>query len=110
LEEAGKCILLSAPTAAAMLILRTVEGILREYYKNKSGKVIDSFTDWNDFLKELNSLQKPNKGLLDHLNYLRLNLRNPVSHPDKIFTSKEAENLFSMAVNTIEEMCKEIYP
>lgn len=112
LEEASKCILLSAPTAAAMLLLRAVEGVLREYYKKKSGKdVKDSpgFLDWSDILKELGCLPLPNRGLLDHLNYLRLNLRNPSSHPDKIFTSKEAENLFGTVVNTIEEMCKEIY-
>ncbi len=112
LEEASKCILLSAPTAAATLLLRAVEGILREYYKKKSGKDVkdvNGFLDWGDILRELNTLPLPNRGFLDHLNYLRLNLRNPVSHPEKIFTSKEAENLFGTVVNTIEEMCKDIY-
>ena len=111
LEEGCFCILTSASTAAAVMLLRAIEGMLREYYLAKTGNEIEgeNFMDWKEIIDELKELPDKNIGLIDLLNYLRLNLRNPASHPDKIFRKKESEMLFAMVVNTLEEMEKDIH-
>ncbi len=111
LTEGAFCILVGASTAASIILFRAVEGILREYYLAKTGNEIsgENFIDWDRIIQELRALPRKNQGLLDHLNYLRLNLRNPAAHPDKIFLKKESEVLFSMVIHTLEEIGKEIY-
>ncbi len=106
LDECCKCILFELPTSAGFIALRGTESVLRIYYNKKTGKTLTRFLNWNDILKELKTTNADKK-LLGHLDYLRNNLRNKLSHPDSFLSQKEAENIFPMIVLTIETMVKD---
>tara|TARA_Y100000310_G_scaffold341966_1_gene443114 strand:- start:3499 stop:4269 length:771 start_codon:yes stop_codon:yes gene_type:complete len=103
LEESCKCILFELPTSAGILALRACESVLREYYKKKTDTILTGFIDWKTILDQLNNTNS-DKTILGHLDYLRKNLRNKLNHPDAVLLQKEAENIFSMIITTIETM------
>lgn len=107
LNECCKCILFELPTSAGFIALRATESVLREYYTNKTTKQLDKFLDWKTILEELKSTNA-DKNLLGHLDYLRNNLRNKLSHPDAFLEQKESENIFPMIVTSIEAMQKDL--
>jgi hypothetical protein len=74
---------------------------LRKYYKKKTRKGLTDFVNWNDMISQLKNTNADNM-LLGHLDYLRKNLRNKLSHPDAVLSQKDAENIFPMIVTTIE--------
>ncbi|MCH8069815.1 MAG: hypothetical protein IID16_11195, partial [Candidatus Marinimicrobia bacterium] len=49
---------------------------------------------------------KPPVELLDTLDRIRINFRNPTSHPDKIYDIEEAQDLFGLCVDAINRMVK----
>lgn len=107
LNECCRCIMFELPTSAGFIALRATESVLREYYSNKTTKHLEKFIDWKTILDELKSTNA-DKNLLGHLDYLRNNLRNKLSHPDAFLEQKEAENIFPMIVTSIEAMQKDL--
>lgn len=107
LEETIKCLSYGAPTASVMIGLRAVEGMVRELHKTITGK--KSTKAWANLIDEVETDLK-NKGeqpplLLGYLNYIR-DVRNKADHPDKVFTQREAEQIFMHVVYTIQEIQK----
>jgi len=105
LDEACLCLAFERPTAAAFLIMRATEGVLRHLYESKTQQPLQGFINWGELTKKLQSQISPL--LKDNLNHLKNNFRNPVAHPDKIYSQKEAERLLHNAINVIEQMIDE---
>lgn len=88
-----------------MLSLRATESELRSFYERKTKKRIDTFLNWGTIIKDLKTKAK-DESLIGHLDYLRIHLRNKLSHPDAVLEQGEAENVFAMIVITITQMTK----
>lgn len=111
IKQAGKCIAFETPTAAAFHLLRATEGTLRAYYCHFIKRERLPRPMWGDMivaLKARNRKPKPNKTLLDHLNNIRNNFRNPTGHPDMIYGMDEAQDLFGVVVDVLNRMAKEL--
>jgi len=102
LDEACLCLAFEQPTAAAFLITRAAEDVLRKLYSAKIKKTVKGFLDWGLITTQLKG--KVDDELIESLDYLRNNFRNPVAHPEKIYEQKESERLLHTAVNVIQKM------
>lgn len=108
-KEACKCIAFGLPTAAAFHAMRGTEGTLRYYYCTivKRGRVKSLL--WSQMITHLrNRKDGPPKTLLDHLDNIRENFRNPTSHPEKRYDMDEAQDLLAVSIDTINRMVKDI--
>ena len=106
-DEAIKCLSYGAPTASVMIDLRAVEGMVKELHRTITGK--KSAKPWAQLLDEVEKDIK-SKGeqpplLLGYLDYIR-DVRNKADHPDKVFTLREAEQIFMHVIYTIQEIQK----
>jgi hypothetical protein len=101
-SQGATCLLVGAYTPASMVCLRGMEEVIRDYYRIKIGDpkrkklfiVID----------ELKKLPNANQKLLGYLDYIRTEKRNFAQHPNKIFTQKEAESIFTLIVNAVHDL------
>ena len=84
--------LAGAYTAAAMVCLRGMEEIIREYYTQQIGD--PKRKGLFDLIEELRKLKTTNKNLLGYLNFIRSDKRNMAAHPNKIFNEEETERIF----------------
>lgn len=103
--EACRCIAFSVPTAAAFHLMRTVEGRLRDYYRDivKRGRVDPLL--WAKMVHHLRRRRdKPPEALLDSLDKIRVNFRNPTQHPDARYDLDEAQDLMAIAVESLNRM------
>jgi len=105
LDESAGCLLHNSFTSAEFIALRTVESLLRRWYKNKTDKDLKR-QRWGDILNELNDIypkisERPKELYL--LDYLRLR-RNEIDHPEAVSTPDEASATF---LNTIS-VCKAV--
>jgi len=107
LKEAVQAIYFELPTCAGMLIMRAVEAELRKYYEEKTNEILtdDNFLNWGNIIRQLKQIDTRNK-LLDHLDYLRANFRNKLSHPDLTLDQDDVEHIFPMVISTLKEMKK----
>lgn len=103
-QEAGKCIAFERNTAAAFHILRGMEEVLRNYYKEKIKRNRLDPLLWNSMLDQLDSKNKISKGLLAILDNLRDEFRNPTAHPVKNYNADEVQNLYMECVNATNRM------
>ena len=86
LKESGKCIGFECPTASAFHVLRGVEGLLRTLLSKLSPQVDTSQMNWGPLIIELRNLNISDLSiLLDNLDRIRDNYRNPTNHPEKIY-------------------------
>jgi len=107
--EAGKCIAFERPTAAAFHILRGTEGALRQYYIKKiRRKDQKQNPTWGDMISQLRSHKKTSKSMLDSLDNIRSNSRNPTFHPTLNYTIEEAEDLLSVCIDSVNKIMKTI--
>ena len=104
-DEAGKCIAFERSTAAAFHLMRCTECVLNSFYeKHKKQKRLKNRM-WGPIASELRSLRSPpQKVLLDHLDNIRSNFRNPTQHPEKIYDLSEAQNLLHVCIDVISRM------
>lgn len=110
LDEAGKCVAFQRPTAAAFHLMRAVEGVLRWFYLEivKRGRIAEPRM-WAAMTTQLASLSKPiPKTLLDNLDHVRQNFRNPTQHPDKVYDNDEAQDLMALSIDVINRMVKHL--
>ncbi|WP_292367579.1 hypothetical protein [Methanoregula sp. UBA64] len=110
-KEGCKCIAFERATAAAFHLLRGTEAELRQlYYKKKKvpKKNQNSFISWFDMVKELRSLKDPSIpiSLLNNLDNIRENYRNPTQHPDLMYDIEDVQNLFPLCVDVVNRMVK----
>jgi hypothetical protein len=106
-QEACKCIAFALPTAAAFHCMRGVEGVLRRLYCGVVRRDRIEPLLWHSMVMHLrkrrSTIPKP---LLDNLDNIRSNFRNPTSHPDARFDIDEAQDLFSLAVDVVNRVVK----
>ena len=107
--EAGKCIAFGLPTAAAFHLMRGTEGALRDYYCSivKRGHVKRLM--WNAMIQHLRSRRDaPPAALMDNLDSLRANFRNPTQHPEARHDLDGAQDLLGVAVDAVNRMMKDL--
>lgn len=108
-KEACRCIAFAMPTAAAFHCMRATEALLRQLYKavikrNRVEKLL-----WYPMVEHLrkrkNSVPKP---LLDNLDNIRVNFRNPTSHPEARYDLDEAQDLMALSVDVTNRIAKRL--
>lgn len=106
-----QCIAFAQPTAAAFHLMRCLEGMLRHYYCAliKKRDRIDPLL-WGPIVTQLRKRKKPPpKPLLDHLDNIRENFRNPTQHPDARYDLDEAQDLLAVAIDALNRITK-VFP
>ncbi len=106
--EGGKALAYELPTAAAFHILRGTEATLRDFYLRvvKRDRIREPRM-WGPMVNNLRARKKPPPALLlDNLDSLRSNFRNPTQHPDKIYDLDEAQDLLALAIDSINRMVR----
>lgn len=105
MAEAGRALAFELPTAAAFHLLRATEQVLRDYYvawvkRNRVNPLL-----WGPMVSSLRRRSKsPPDALLNHLDHIRKNFRNPTDHPEKIYDIEEAQDLFALCCDAIGRM------
>jgi len=99
LDDGCRCISLQTWTPAAMITMRVIESVLRNYYikitsNDPTGKM------WGSILTELENQQSTNQKLIGYFNYLK-DIRNKLQHPDVRFSQFEAEDAFHHAIHIL---------
>lgn len=107
-REAAKCIAFERPTAAAFHIMRGTEAVLRALYGHIArDQPLPSEQLWGPMISRLGGLDKPPpSSLLDNLDAIRKNFRNPTQHPDAIYDIDSAQDLLGLVVPAINQMIR----
>jgi len=92
LNEACLCLLVGSPTAGEHISLRAAESLLRRWYQQKTGEIIERQT-WGVVLDRLTQeypadFNRPKE--ISLLGYLKTR-RDETAHPDRVSTLTEAE-------------------
>ncbi|BEP91821.1 hypothetical protein GmRootA79_02050 [Acidovorax sp. A79] len=103
IKQAGKCIVLECPTAAAFHLMRACEGEIASLYRRLSGDAnVPNNGTWGDYENKIRALpNKPPDEYLEQVRHIRRNFRNPTQHPDKIYDIDEVQDLFNLAIDLI---------
>jgi hypothetical protein len=107
-SEAAKCIAFELPTAAAFHLLRGTEAVLRDFYCSivKQNRLPPPLM-WGPMIDQLRARPAPPpKPVLDHLDIIRENFRNPTLHPEMVYDIDEAQDLFSLCIAVANRMLK----
>lgn len=111
LKEAGKCLGFELPTAGAFHLLRATEGTLKSYYRAFIRRGNIEKATWGDLIARLRKTRKrpgPDEALLNHLDHMRKNFRNPTDHPQMVYDMDGAQDLFSLVADVLNRMAKEL--
>ncbi|NUC74819.1 hypothetical protein HTZ84_21380 [Haloterrigena sp. SYSU A558-1] len=109
LHEGCSALAANCPTASVIMVLRSIEYILREWYKQELDEEAADDT-WGTVLGKLQS-EFNNRGddpdVLSNLDYLRRK-RNEVNHPNRSPSLHEAAVTVAMASETISSMMEHV--
>jgi hypothetical protein len=108
-SEACICIAFDRSTAAAFHLMRCIEGYLRIYYCSivKYDRVKKLL--WFEMINHLQRRRKiPPKPLLDNLNNIRENYRNPTQHPDARYDIDQAQDLLAITIDALNRISREL--
>jgi hypothetical protein len=110
MKEAGKCIALHRSTAAAFHTLRATESMLKKLYLHIVKKERLKQPMWGNMVDSLRKrkTRRPPSELLDLLDGIRRNYRNPTQHPEKLYDIDEAQDLFGQCLAAQNLMYKAI--
>lgn len=107
---AARSIAMNLSTAAAFHLMRSTEEMVKQLYfcyvkQNRIKKPM-----WGPMVEKLRSKNqpKPSSDLLDHLDLIRKNYRNPTQHPDKFYSIDEAQDLLNSTIVAINMISKSI--
>ena len=106
-----KCIAFAQPTAAAFHFLRATEEMLRQLYMNRVlKKNRPQVLLWAHMVDTLRTLKKgkPKIALLDHLDMVRRNYRNPTQHPELFYDNDASQDLLSNCASALNLICAEL--
>lgn len=109
IREAGKCLAYELPTACAFHLWRAVETVMGHYYKNLTGKTFEAAKitpNWAIKIKALEAAKAETK-ITAFLDHIRGEYRNPQTHPDETVSIEAAQQLFSVALSSIEQIMTE---
>lgn len=105
-----RAIAFELPTAGAFSLLRCVEGALKHLYfcNIKRNRLPEKEQMWGPMIKQLRDKKsdKPPIELLDTLDRIRVNFRNPTDHPKKEYDLDEAQDLFGLCVDALNRIVK----
>ena len=107
-REAGKCIAFERPTAAAFHILRATEGALRIYYRALVKRGFDNEATWGKMVTELRTRKRASRILLDSLDNIRNNFRNPTMHPEYSYGIDEVQGLLPLCADSVNRISAEL--
>ena len=108
-SQACQAIAFGLPTAAVFHLMRATENVLRFYYCKivKRGRVKELM--WGQMIKHLDKRRDaPKKPILDHLDNIRNNFRNPTQHPEARYDIDEAQDLLSISIDVINRMIRDL--
>ena len=105
LSEAGRCLAMERPTAAAFHMLRGTEAVLRAFYHTLAKRKRNA-TMWGPIVADLRRRRSANEQsiVLNHLDHIRVAFRNPTAHPEKFYDIQEAQDLWSICADAINRM------
>jgi len=104
-KESGKCIAFGRPTASAFHVLRGLEGLIRYALRHLSPNTDTSEMNWGPVITHLKSLSITELNIvIDNLDRIRENYRNPTNHPEKIYNIEEAQDLFNLCVGVVNDI------
>lgn len=109
-SAAGRCIAFELPTSAAFHLMRGTESVLRHFYVQvvKRNRIKPPYM-WGPMVASLRARRTaPPNELLDNLDQLRRNFRNPTQHPDKVYDVDEAQDLLSLSIDVVNRMIRHI--
>ncbi len=108
--QACHCIGFALSTAAAFHLMRGTEGALRYYYTTIVKRGRTKSLMWNAMIMHLRKRSDvPKKSLLDHLDNIRINFRNPTQHPDARYDLDQAQDLLSLSIDATNQMMKDLF-
>ena len=106
-NSAGKCIAFEMPTAAAFHLLRGTEAVVGQFYRSVVKINRHKILLWGPMIQQMRDRSKPPpKEILDQLDSIRGNFRNPTQHPEKNYDIEEAQSLFGVCIDAVERMAK----
>jgi hypothetical protein len=106
--EAGKCIAYGVGTAAAFHTMRGLEAVLRAYYRAVVRRKRIKVLMWGPMVEHLRRRSDaPPKTLLDNLDNVRVNFRNPTQHPDATYDLDGAQDLLALAVELVGRLLRD---
>jgi HEPN domain-containing protein len=110
LASATRCIALNLSTAAAFHLMRCVEEMVKTLYFHfvKTKRMENPM--WGPMIQKLSTKNqpRPTKELLEHLDMIRKNFRNPTQHPEKFYSIDEAQDLLHSSIVAINRVCEEV--
>jgi len=97
---ACKCVAFSLGTASAFHIMRTTEEMVKQLYFHYVKTKRMKKPMWGPVITKLKSKNrpKPSMELLDQLDTIRKNFRNPTQYPDKFYSIDEAQDLLFSSI------------
>jgi len=110
ISSSCRCILFGEATASAFHILRATEDVLKNYYYLHRKQKRLTKPMWGPMLEQLKAKKsnKPPLALLESLDLLRKNYRNPTQHPNALYTIDTAQDLFGVCLDVIGKMASEL--
>jgi hypothetical protein len=104
--QAGKCLAFETGTACAFHIFRAVETVIIQYYEHTVGTLPHTrLRNWGLYLQRMRKAKADEK-ILELLQHLKDEYRNPITHPDVDMTVEEALELLGLAVGVISKMTR----
>ncbi|GBF52131.1 hypothetical protein LPTSP4_36690 [Leptospira ryugenii] len=107
---ACQCIALNLGTSSAFHIMRAVEEMVKQLYFHyvKTNRLQKPM--WGPMVEKLKNKKKPkpSQSLIDHLDNIRKNYRNPTQHPEKFYDIDEAQDLLHTSIVAINEISRQI--
>jgi hypothetical protein len=108
--EAGKCLAFEVATGSAFHMWRAVESVMNRYHEALTGKTFEAAKvkrNWANYIEALEKAGAEEK-ITVFLNHIRVEYRNPISHPDDTLELDEAFNLFGAALSVVGMTLKAI--
>ncbi len=106
-EEAGRCIAFECSTAAAFHLLRGTESVLRACYASfvKQKRLPIEKRMWGPMVEQMRRRRRrPPAPLLDNLDNIRRNYRNPTQHPELVYDIHQTQDLLGLCIDVVNQM------
>ncbi|MFG0605565.1 hypothetical protein ACF8CX_07490 [Vibrio mimicus] len=98
--SATSCIAMNQSTASAFHLMRSVEEMVKQLYFSYVKQKRMANPMWGPIIQKLTTKNnpKPDSVLIESLDMIRKNYRNPTQHPDKYYSIDEAQDLLHHSI------------
>lgn len=105
-DEAGRCLAFNRATASAFHSLRSLELTVQRKIVNSS-LVLPPLNrcNWGEYIQVLKN-GNASKEIVDLLQIIKDNYRNPIMHPDQVLDMPSAISLFNISHSALEVLCR----